>query len=142
MTQQPDPLGDALAGEHAAIYAYGPLGVLLDDDLAELARRVEHEHRQRRDELIVLLDERGSPAPPAAAAYEFPFPITDETTALALAVLIEERVAAVWRAALEQVFRDDRELALDALVRSARWATRWREAAGVSPTTVAFPGSS
>lgn len=142
MNQQTNPLGDALAGEHAAIYAYGSVGVLLDDDRAELARRVEHEHRQRRDELIVLLDERGTPAPPAAAAYEFPFPITDEAAALALVVLIEERVAAVWRAALEQVVRDDRELALDALVRAAHWATRWRDAAGISPTTVAFPGDS
>jgi len=43
----------ALAAEHAAIYAYGPIGVRLDGDLAEAAREAEEAHRQRRDALVV-----------------------------------------------------------------------------------------
>lgn len=133
---------DALAAEHAASYAYGAIGARLEDDLAEDAREVEQAHRQRRDTLVVLLDERGVTAPAPAAAYQLPFPVTDSDAGLQLAVLIEERVAAVWRAALPEVTRDDRVLALAALVDAAVRATRWRMAAGVTPATVPFPGAS
>jgi hypothetical protein len=134
------PLASALAAEHAAIYAYGPIGARLDDDLAETARRAEAAHRQRRDDLTVLLTQRGTQPPAGAAAYDLPFQVTDEESALELAVLVEERVAAVWRAALRDVTQDDRRLALDALVDAAVRATGWRRAAGIEPATVPFPG--
>jgi hypothetical protein len=134
------PLVTALAAEHAAIYAYGLIGVRLDDDLAETAREAEAVHRQRRDTLLLVLAERGVEAPSGAAAYDLPFEVTDAESALELAVLVEDRVAGVWRAALPEVTRDDRRLALDALVDAAVWATRWRRAAGVEPATVPFPG--
>jgi len=35
---------------------------------------------------------------------------------------------------------DDRRLAVDGLIDAAIRATRFRKAAGVTPTTVAFPG--
>lgn len=136
------PLAAALAAEHAAIYAYGPIGVRLDDDLAGAAREAEAAHRQRRDDLILVLAGRGVEVPGGAAMYELPFEVTDEEAALELAVLVEERVAGVWRAALPEVTRDDREMALDALVDAAVRATRWRRAAGVEPATVPFPGDS
>ena len=130
----------ALAAEHAAIYAYGPIGVRLDGDLAEAAREAEEAHRQRRDALVVWLAQRQIEAPPPQPAYELPFPVTDEADALRLAILVEERVAAAWRAALEPAGRPERETALAALVDAAVRATRWRAAAGIEPATVPFPG--
>lgn len=96
----PAALADALAAEHAAIYAYGPIGVRLEDDLADAAREAESAHRQRRDALVVSLAGRQAPAPSPHAAYELPFPVADAEDALRLAVLVEERVAAVWLAVL------------------------------------------
>lgn len=135
------PMPAALAAEHAAIYAYGPIGVRLDGDLAEAAREAEEAHRQRRDALVVWLAQRQIEAPSPQPAYELPFPVTDEAAALRLAVLVEERVAAVWRAVLEAAGRPERETALAALVDAAVRATRWRTAAGIEPATVPFPGA-
>lgn len=135
-----EALAEALAAEHAAIYAYGPIGVRLEDDLADAAREAEQVHRQRRDELVVLLDSRDLPAPAAAAAYDLPFPVTDADAARQMAVLVEERVAAVWRATLPELTGEDRERALAALVETAVRATGWRQAAGIEPASVPFPG--
>lgn len=135
-------LAEALAAEHAAIFAYGLVGArLAEDDEAEAAREAEAEHRRRRDALVVLLAERGVTPPVPAPAYDLPFPVTDPDSARQLAVVLEERVGAVWRAALAAATRDDREVALAALVDTAVRATRWRIAAGIEPATVPFPGA-
>lgn len=134
------PLAEALNAEHAAIYAYGAIGVRLEDEQSETAREAEAVHRRRRDALVLLLDQRGVTPPVAAAAYTLPFPVADAERARELAVLVEERVAVVWRAALPAVTLDDRGLVLEALTDTAVWATRWRLLAGIEPPTVPFPG--
>ncbi|WP_329108403.1 ferritin-like domain-containing protein [Micromonospora sp. NBC_01699] len=133
-------LGTALAAEHAAIFAYGPIGVRLTGPQAADARAAEAAHRTRRDALVLLLTAGGGTAPPASASYELPFPVTDPAAALRLAVEIEERTGAVWRAALATTTGAERGRALDALTDCAVRATRWRRSAGVTPATVAFPG--
>jgi hypothetical protein len=140
---QSDPtrLADALAAEHAAIFGYGVIGVWLAGDQADAARVAEEAHRARRDELVRTLVERGARAPIAEASYQLPFEVTDAGAAQRLAVLVEERVAGVWRAALPAVSGADRVRALDALVDAALRATGWRLAAGVEPATVPFPGA-
>jgi hypothetical protein len=95
-----EALADALAAEHAAIYAYGPIGARLEDELADAAREAESAHRDRRDALVVSLARRRVTAPGPHAAYDLPFPVAEFADALRLAVLVEERVAAVWRAVL------------------------------------------
>lgn len=134
-------LTDALAAEHAAIFAYGVIGPRLDGDEADAARTAEAAHRSRRDALLLRLAERGDTAPVAAASYELPFPVAGAGDARRLAALVEERVGAVWRAVLPAVVREDRVEALAALVDAAIRATGWRRAAGVEPATVAFPGA-
>lgn len=133
-------LADALAAEHAAIYAYGPIGVRLTDAAASAARAAEAAHRTRRDALILKLAEGGTTPAPAAPAYTLPFPVTDRASALRLAVEIEERTAAVWRACLPGTTGTARATALAALTDAAVRATRWRRTAGVTPATVPFPG--
>ena len=132
-------LADALAGEHAAIYGYGVLGAHLTGPALELARQAEAAHRTRRDSLLVRLAS-ATPAPPAAdPAYALPFPVTDQASALRLAVGIEERTGDVWRATLADAGGDDRKRALDALTDCALRAARFRRASGQSPGTVPLP---
>jgi len=133
-------LAAALAAEHAAIFAYGPIGVRLDGAARREARAAEEAHRSRRDALVVLLSAEGASPPPAEPAYALPFPVTDRTSALRLAIHIEERTAAAWRAALPETTGDQRAQVLDGLIDCAVRATRWRRFAGVAPLTVPFPG--
>lgn len=144
--RQADPrLAGALVAEHAAIFAYGLVGVRLagdgEDDQAVAARAAEEAHRARRDALVAALTERGGQVPVAEASYQLPFEVADAADARRLAVLVEERVATVCRAALPAVTGPDREQALDALVDAAVRATAWRVADGVEPATVSFPGA-
>ena len=115
MTRADDRLMAAVVAEHAAIFGYGPVGARLDASTVTLAQAAE-------------------------AAYALPAPVTDQASALKLAIMIEERTAAIWRAALIDTTGDDRRLAVDGLIDAAIRATRFRKAAGVTPTTVAFPG--
>jgi Domain of unknown function (DUF4439) len=133
-------LAAALAAEEAAIYAYGPIGVrLTGGDRAE-ARAAEAAHRTRRDVLVSRLAELRASAAPAPAGYDLPFAVTDRTSALRLAVHVEDGVAQAWRAALPATEGGDRATALDALTDAAVRATRWRRIAGVTPLTLPFPG--
>jgi len=134
-------LETALAGEHAAIFAYGVIGARLDQARTGDARAAEAAHRSRRDALLLRLTAIGATPPPAQPAYALPFPVTNQPSALRLAVQVEERTAAVWRAALRETTGADRRLALDALTDCAVRATRWRRAAGIKPPIVAFPGA-
>jgi hypothetical protein len=130
----------ALAAEHAAIFAYGPIGAHLAGDAAADARSAEAAHRTRRDALLLLLTAEGATPPPAAAAYALPEPVTGPAAALRVAIGVEERASSAWRAALAATTGDQREQVLTAYTDCALRATRWRRAAGVEPITVPFPG--
>ena len=95
-------LAAALSAEHAAIYAYGPIGVRLDRRrAADEARAAEAAHRARRDALVAAAHRRrrhgaAGPRPGTRCRSRSP----TRPSALRLAVEVEERTAAVWRAAL------------------------------------------
>ncbi|HEX5543379.1 MAG TPA: ferritin-like domain-containing protein [Micromonospora sp.] len=135
-----EALAAALAAEYAAIFAYGPIGVRLKGGAVEQARAAEAAHRTRRDRLVVLLGAGGGKVPAAEPAYALPFAVTDSASAMRLAIEVEERTAAVWRAALPATTGNQRAQALDGLTDCAVRATRWRRLAGMTPPTVAFPG--
>lgn len=133
-------LPDALRAEHAAVFGYGAVGAHLTGALLQAAQKAENKHRTRRDALLKRLAD-ASPAPPAAEpAYPLPFAVSDKESALKLALHLEERTAAVWRATLGSTRGADRRLGVDALVDCAVRASRWRTAAG-QPATVALPGA-
>jgi hypothetical protein len=134
-------LGDALRAEYAAVFGYGVVGAHVAGRLLAATRKAEEAHRRRRDVVLERLSSGVKATPPAAEpAYTLPFPVTDRDNAVKLAVHLEERTAAVWRAVLGGERGADRELALDALVDSAVLATRWRAVAGL-PATVPLPGA-
>ena len=140
MTRADERLAAALVAEHAAIFGYGPVGARLDAANVALAAAAEAAHRSRRDAIVMRLTGRGVNPPVAETAYALPAPVTDQASALRLAVTIEERTAAAWRAALLDTTAEDRRMAVDALVDCAIRAVRLRKAAGVNPATVPFPG--
>ncbi|GIJ77074.1 protein of unknown function [Micromonospora phaseoli] len=133
-------LAGALTAEYAAIWAYGPIGVRLSGAERKAAAEAEAAHRSRRDALVVQLSTGGGTVPPDRAGYALPFPVTDRASALRLAVEVEERTAAFWRAALPASTGAERDRALAALTEYAVRATRWRRSAGITPLTVPFPG--
>jgi hypothetical protein len=67
--------------------------------------------------------------------------VLSPTDGAALAVVLEDGVAAAWVRVLDQaVERTTRELAIGALTAAEVRAVGWRLAAGQSPATSAFPG--
>lgn len=136
-----EALQAALAAEYAAIYGYGVVGSYLADPLRATARQAEAEHRDRRDTTSLRIEELGGSLVASEPAYALPFAVTDPASALRLAVALEEGAAGAWRSALGGTTDRDREFALDAYIACAVMATRWREAAGLSPLTLPFPGA-
>jgi len=129
-------LGHALQGEYAAIYAYGVLGPRLTGTARTLAAQYQGAHRAQRDAMLETLA-----SPPAAdALYALPFAVTDTGTAIQLAVYVESRCAALWRAVVVASDGANRRDPLNVLTQTAVRATMLRRAGGAVPGTVAFPG--
>ena len=127
-------LQQALAAEHAAIYAYGIAGAFVPAEAQRDARAAHAGHLARRDRLAARLHDAGRiPAAPAPI-YDLPGPVTDPASAQALLTVVEERVCAVWADAVAVPEAGVRELAALALQDTAVRAARWRGA------SVAFPG--
>jgi Domain of unknown function (DUF4439) len=141
MSASSDALGQALAAEYAAVYGYGIVGAHLDSAAQDAGRQAENAHRSRRDTLLLRLTAASAAPPAASAAYALPFPVTDRGSALKLAVELEDGTARAWHGALAATTGDDRSLAVNALVDCAVRATRWRRTAGITPTTLTFPGT-
>lgn len=134
-------LSEALAAEHAAVWGYGVVGAALDAGAQAAAAKSEVAHRDVRDQVVTLLAGRGVDPVDAEGAYALPFPVLSATDAAALAVVLEDGVAAAWVRVLDQsVERSTRELAVGALSGAEVRAVAWRTAAGQTPTTNAFPG--
>ena len=131
----------ALAAEHAAVWGYGVVGAALDASAQGLAEVSETAHREVRDRVVELLAERGAEAVVAEGGYALPFPVLSGTDAAALAVVLEDGVAAAWVRVLDQaVERATRELAVGALTAAEVRAVGWRGLAGQAPVTHALPG--
>jgi hypothetical protein len=118
-----------LAGEYAAIYAYGTAGVRLSGAPRDLAEALEAEHRDRRDALLDFYEDRGLEAAPAQAVYDIE-PVGDAEAAQALLLDVEERLATTWRAGVASDDPDERELCLSMLMDSAKAMARWKAVLG------------
>ncbi|SED73818.1 ferritin-like domain-containing protein [Jiangella alba] len=124
----------ALAGEHACVYGYGVLGAHLPDD-APAALAALATHRARRDELTALIAAAGAAPVAAEPGYALPSPVTDEASALALGVLLEERLGGLYADLAGAATTPElRELAVRGVVAVTVQALAW----GGAPT--AFPG--
>ena len=129
-----------LEAEHAAVYGYGVLGARLDDNRRRAAQLAYDSHRARRDQLVAALRAAGGTPPAPLAAYDVT--VANAADALALAVHLEEGLALRWRDLVGDT--DDvalRRLGIAGLQEGAVRATQWRRRAGITPATVALPGT-
>ncbi|QDQ97672.1 ferritin-like domain-containing protein [Tomitella fengzijianii] len=135
-------LTTALGAEDGALYAYGTATAFAQPD--RLPQIAEHAaaHRARRESVIAILTAAGAGVPPSAAGYTLPFPVDDPVSAARLAATSEHDCAVAWRSALEHAKSPEvRDFSATALADAAVRAGKWRVALGITPATVAFPGT-
>ena len=136
-----EALTATLAAEHAAVWGYGVVGAALPVDQREPAAAAERTHRDARDALVTLLSERGLEPVGAEAAYALPFPVLSAVDAAALAVTLEDGVAAAWVRVLDAATEADlRQGAVQALSATEVRAVGGRVRAQQTPVTSALPG--
>ena len=134
-------LREALAAEHAAVWGYGVVGAALTEDARPPATAAETAHRDVRDRVTALLDERGADPVRAEGAYALPFPVLSDVDAWSLAAVLEDGTSSAWVRVLDQAAdRSVRELAVGFLSGAEGRAVAWRVAAGKTPITTALPG--
>lgn len=130
-----DALQSVLAGEHAAVYAYGVIGGILHGQRDEPeARHAYDVHRVRRDRITGLLVQSGATPVPTAAAYDLGGPVRTPTQARALAARVEVALIGPYADLVGQAEGDLRSTAAAWCSESATRSVGW----GGSPTT--FPG--
>jgi hypothetical protein len=127
-------LQEALAGEHAALFGYGVVGGRSAPADAALARAAYVRHRSRRDALTRLLTALDQRPVPAEAGYRLPFSVDDGAALRRLAVLIEQRCAALYATVVRDSGQARREFGVRAMLDCATEALRW----GAAPEP--FPG--
>ncbi|MEO6882262.1 MAG: DUF4439 domain-containing protein [Mycobacteriaceae bacterium] len=100
--EEQDALTEALAAEHAAVYAYGVVAARALPGRTGAVRAATDVHEQRRDALVAALTAAGASAPVAAPGYLLPVVVTNGEQAIALALAVEEGVALAWHSVLER----------------------------------------
>jgi len=127
-----EAIAAAISGEDACIYAYGVIGAHLKGAGRRKSRKALESHRASRD---LWQGRHPGNYVPGAAAYDLPFKVEDPESARRLAVLIEQRMVAVYAdlaAAVEDQERADAVAnACECAVRSVSWGG----------PSLAFPGA-
>jgi hypothetical protein len=124
----------ALAAEHAAVYGYGVVGAMLAGSSRSLAHNDWIAHQVSRDTLEQMLLKLGATPVAASAAYQLPFPVTGEASAVRLAAALEDGVTRAYLGLVALTDRTLRSFGALAMQPPANRALAWRG------TTVAFPG--
>jgi Domain of unknown function (DUF4439) len=124
----------ALDAEHAAVYGYGVAGAHLAGAKQKAAARDWAGHEAARDTLAAMIIALGAQPVAAAAAYQLPFPVHSEQSAVMLAALVEDRVATAYLGLVALSEARLRMFGARALQSAALRATSWRG------TALAFPG--
>jgi Domain of unknown function (DUF4439) len=124
----------ALTAEHATIYGYGIVGAYLSGNPQATATNDWVAHQVARDDLEAMLRSLGAQPSAAAVAYQLPAPVHSATEAVALAVLLEDRIAAAYLRLVALSNASIRDFGAQQVQASALRAAAWRGG------TVAFPG--
>jgi hypothetical protein len=128
-------LQSALAAEHAAVYGYGVVGAYLTGSQQATATTDWVAHQVARDQLEAMLRSVGESQPTAAAvAYQLPIPVRNAREAVALAVVLEDRIATAYLGLVALSNTAIREFGALQVQASALRAAAWRG------STIAFPG--
>jgi hypothetical protein len=127
-------LQGALAAENAAVYGYGVVGAMLAKGLRSRARTYWVAHQEARDTLAAMLVKLGATPVAASPAYQLPFAVTGDASAVALAVVLEDGVAQAYLGVVAVTDPTLRSFGALAMQPPANRAVVWRG------STVAFPG--
>jgi Domain of unknown function (DUF4439) len=127
-------LQTALTAEHAAVYGYGVAGAYLAGTTQATATTDWVAHQVARDQLEAMLRSLGAQPAAAAVAYQLPMPVRNAGEAVALAVVLEDRVATAYLGLVALGSIPVREFGAQQVQASALRAAAWRGG------TVAFPG--
>lgn len=136
-----DALQSALAGEYAAMYAYGRAGGRLTEDQTDALADLEV-HRTRRDQLRAWLTEDGQEPLPPAPAYAVPGNLRTDAAARELIATVELRLIPLYTQLIAEAMGDPerRVWAIRCVRECALTAQRWGAAeqafpwpAGVTP---------
>ncbi|MEI6404296.1 MAG: DUF4439 domain-containing protein [Actinomycetes bacterium] len=98
MTQDITTVQDLLDSAHCAVYTYGIVAAYAED--ANQALDDQAIHRKLRDRLVEFCLTHSIPVSPAAAAYQLPTRITDNTSARSVAGILENRLCNQWATSL------------------------------------------
>ncbi|EON23272.1 MULTISPECIES: ferritin-like domain-containing protein [Nocardioides] len=119
-----EALQATLAAEHAAIFVYGDAGAhtsqSAEPDLFSTITTLYRTHRARRDQLRLLLADRGATPAAAAATYEIPSQLGAPGAVRRQALRTEERCAGVYAALVANTAGTDRAWAISALSEAAQ----------------------
>jgi hypothetical protein len=127
-------LQGALAAENAAVYGYGVVGAMLAKGPQSRARTCWVAHQEARDTLAAMLVKLDATPVAASPAYQLPFAVTGEASAVALAVVLEDGVAQAYLGVVAVTDPTLRSFGALAMQPPANRAVVWRG------STVAFPG--
>ena len=127
-------LQGALAAEHAAVYGYGIVGAVLAGARQAQARACWVAHQEARDTLEAMLAKLGATPVAASPAYQLPFAVTSQASAVRLAVVLEDGVVRAYLGIVAVTNPTLRSFGALAMQPPANRAVAWRG------STVAFPG--
>ena len=134
-------LFDAVATEHGVIYGYGMVSAHSTPEDNWLVAEAMAQHRERREQALVMLGDRQVGPPLPAPGYQLPTEVSDPGDAAELARRMELDTATAWRVVLEQApTPQDRAFAVAAMSAAAVTAARWNVVLGTVPVGTAFPG--
>ena len=114
-----------LAGEHAAVYAYGVIGGRSTGPDRRLAEQAYARHRERRNHLVAVVYRLGAEPVPAEVGYRLPFPIDSGDAVRRLAARVESRCATLYAAAVAATEGATRSFAAQSLAECAESAVAW-----------------
>lgn len=115
----------ALEAEEAAIYGYGVAGSHLTGALYDQAFADSVVHERTRDSLTRMIIALGGQIHPAAAAYQLPISVRTAASAVALAALLEQQVAAAYLGLVAVADPALRTFAANRMQGAAARAARW-----------------
>ena len=128
----------ALAAEHAALWSYGLVAAHDAADAATIGSMIEAHEVVRDTAANLVVKGGGTPVGPAPA-YSTPKPVTDQASARALALTIEQDCAAAWQSVIGHT--DDpvmRGVALNILTDTAGRMVTWKQLSGAKKVTTAL----
>jgi hypothetical protein len=115
----------ALAGEHAAVYAYGVIGGRSGRGDERLAAAAYARHRARRDRLTAIVYRLGGRPVVAQPGYALPFAVDDRRQLQRLARLVEHRCARLYADVVPATHDATRDFAARAISDCATTALAW-----------------